>query len=58
MLFESDTMWLIAPLDPREGERYIKLVKEELDTKEIENLYNITARREDYVNPMVDGELS
>lgn len=58
MSFESETMRLIAPLHTREGEMYIELVKDELDIGEIDNLYNITTRREDYVNPTVDGELS
>lgn len=48
-------MWLGAPLDPKEGERYIELVKTELDTKEIDNLYNIKTRREESVNPIADG---
>lgn len=58
MSFESERMWLISPLDPREGERYTKPIKEELDTKEIDNLNNIIAWREDYVNLTTNGELS
>lgn len=51
-------MWLVPPLDPRKGERYIELVKKELYIEEIDHFYNIIARREDYVNPTVDGELT
>jgi hypothetical protein len=38
-------------LDPTEGRRYIELVK----GKEFDNLYNMTMRMYDYVNPTDDG---
>lgn len=58
MTFESNTPTLITPLDPRERARHTELVREDLDNYDVGELYNITARREDYVNPTMDGELS
>lgn len=58
MSLDLDTMILVTPLDPCKGERCIEPIKEELEIEEIDNLYNITTRREDYANPTIDGELS
>jgi hypothetical protein len=45
---------VIVPLDPIEGKRYI----EPMRGNEIDNLYNMIALMDDYVNPIVDGVLS
>lgn len=58
MSFELDVVRLVEMLNPREEERYTKSVRDELEAKAINNLYNITTRREDYVNPTIDGQLS
>lgn len=58
MTFESESLKLTTPLDLIEGTRYTKPVKEEECDEEIAELYNITAWREDYINPIVDEELS
>jgi len=58
MSFETDTLCIIAPLDPNEGDRYNEPVNEYAKNSTIENIYNITGCKEDYVNPIVDGELS
>lgn len=58
MSFKLDTMCVGAPSDSREGERHIELVREDIDSDNVENLYNITTTWEDYVNPIADGELS
>jgi hypothetical protein len=47
-------MKVIAPLDPKERRRYIEPAKGE----EIDNLYKMTTRMDDYVNPTADGALS
>jgi hypothetical protein len=44
-------MKFIAPLDPKEGRRYIEAMKGD----EIDNLYNMTTRMDDYVNPTMYG---
>jgi hypothetical protein len=56
MTFESVEYWVIVPLDPSKGERFIETTF--LDLEEISQLYITTARDEDYVNPTGDGILS
>jgi hypothetical protein len=58
MSFETDTLCVIAPLDPNEGDRYNEPMNEDAQSSIIENIYQITRCREDYINPMMDGELS
>jgi hypothetical protein len=58
MTFERDGLRVIAPLDPDEGQRYTKPIREEDHTYELENIYKLIARQQDYINPMNDGNLS
>jgi hypothetical protein len=51
MIFEVGEMKVIVPLNPKEGMRYIELVKGD----EIDNLYNMIALMDDYVNLTIDG---
>ena len=53
MNFENHDMIFIAPLDPSEGRRYVKPVKEEF-VGGWDHAYNIY---EDYIHPTVDEEL-
>jgi hypothetical protein len=54
MIFEVGELKVTAPLEPSEGKRYIDPPK----GNDIDNLYNMTAWMDDYVNPTIDGELS
>jgi hypothetical protein len=54
MIFELGDLKVIAPLDPTKGNRYIERAR----GNEIDNLYNMTARMDDYVNPTAYGALS
>jgi hypothetical protein len=56
--FEGDGLRVIAPLDPDEGLRYTKTIREEDYAYELENIYKLTARQHDYINPTPDGNLS
>jgi hypothetical protein len=58
MTFEGNGLKFIAPLDPDEGRRYTEPIKEEDHTYELENIYKLTARQEDYINPTTDRNLS
>jgi hypothetical protein len=58
MTFEGDGLRVIAPLDPDEGHRYTEPIKEEDHAYQLENIYKLTARQHDYINPMADGNLS
>lgn len=37
-------MKVVAPLDPKDGERYVKPVRENFDMDDLDNIYNITTR--------------
>jgi hypothetical protein len=54
MIFEVRDLKVTAPLDPTEGKRYIEPAR----GNDIDNLYNMTAQMDDYVNPTADGALS
>jgi hypothetical protein len=57
MTFEGDGLRFIAPLDPDEGRRYTKPIREEDRTYELKNIYKLTKRQHDYINPTTDGNL-
>jgi hypothetical protein len=58
MAFEGDGLKVIATLDPDEGHRYTEPIREEDRAYELENIYKLTARQQDYINPTIDGNLS
>jgi hypothetical protein len=58
MTFERDGLRVISPLDPDEGQRYTKPIREEDRAYEPENIYKLTTRQHDYINPTSDGNLS
>jgi hypothetical protein len=58
MMFEGYGLRFITPLDPDEGQRYTEPIREEDRTYELENIYKLTTRQQDYINPTVDGNLS
>ena len=57
MTFERDGLRVIAPLDPDEGPRYTNPIREEDYAYELENIYKLTVRQQDYINPTADGNL-
>ena len=54
MIFEVGDLKVIAPLDPTERKRYIEPTR----GNEIDNLYNMNAWMDYYVNPTTNGALS
>jgi hypothetical protein len=58
MTFERDGLRVISPLDPDEVLRYIEPIREEDHAYELEKIYKLTARQQDYINPTADGNLS
>jgi hypothetical protein len=58
MTFEGNGLRVIAPLDPDEGHRYTEPIREEDRAYELENIYKLTARQQDYINPTIDRNLS
>jgi hypothetical protein len=57
MTFEGNGIKFITYLDLDEGRRYIESIREEVRAYEIENIYKLTTRQQDYSNPTVDGNL-
>ena len=51
-------MKVVSPIDPLEGQRYVEPVNNEGKGDYLENIYNISALKYDYVNPTVNGNLS
>ena len=56
--FEDDEMRVFVPLDPLEGQRYVEPVFNEVQGGHLDNIYNVTALEEDYINLTADGNLS
>jgi hypothetical protein len=57
MSFETNTLRVVVPLYPYEGDCYNGLVDEDAWSSIIENIYKATGCREDYINPITNGEL-
>jgi hypothetical protein len=53
MSFDMDTSHMISPLDPTNHDRYNELVNEDVKISIIDNIYNITWNKEDYLNLIV-----
>jgi len=53
MIFEVEYLKVTVSLDPSEGRRYVELVK----GKELDNLYKMAMRMDDYLNPTSNGVL-
>jgi hypothetical protein len=58
MTFETYGLRVISPLYSDEGQRYTEPIKEEDRAYELENIYKLASRKQDYINPMTDGNLS
>jgi hypothetical protein len=58
MTFEGDGLRVIAPLDPDKGQRYREPIRAEDHAYELENIYKLKSRKQDYINPTTDGNLS
>jgi hypothetical protein len=56
MAFEVDTLCMITPLDPNEGDMYNEIVDEDASILVIQNIYKIGGHTEGYINPTAYGE--
>ena len=54
MTFEGKGLRVVIPLDPSQGKRYTETLKDE-DQDVLDQIYNITAKEEDYEDPHVEG---
>jgi hypothetical protein len=57
MIVEGNGLRVIAPLYPNECHRYTKPIREEDHAYELENIYKLTSRQQNYINPTTDGNL-
>ena len=58
MTFEDKYIWVITPLDPFQGPRYIEPIRAKEEVRNMESLYQMTANQSDYINPTVEGNIS
>ena len=58
LTFEDSYIMAIAPIDPLEGQRYVDPVNSEGQRDYLDQIYNITSTRDDYVNPTTDIKIS
>ena len=56
MTFEGKDLRVIVPMDPSQGERYTEPLRDE-DQDDLEHIYNITAKEEDYVDLTDEGPM-
>ena len=56
MAFERKALRVVVPLDPAEGAHYTEPVRNFLeDDDDLAQIYKITMRNEDWINPTADG---
>ena len=58
MTFEDKQIWVIAPLDPFQGPRYIEPIRAEEELRNMESFYQMTTNQSDYINPTAEGNIS
>ena len=58
VVIEDDEMRVVSPIDPLEGQIYVKPVYIEGKGEYLDQIYNSTALKDDYINRTVDGNLS
>lgn len=51
-------MRVIVTLDPLDGVRYTDPLREEYSVDEIDNIFQITTKEEEWINPTADGKLT
>jgi len=57
IIFETNIMRMIVPLDPSKGARYTEPVKEEYNAVDIDKIYQVTTKEEEWINPTAEGKL-
>ena len=56
--FENEELWVVAPLDVLEGEKYTESIRDDTSNIEIENIYNVIGSSKYYVNHISNREIS
>ena len=55
MKFEKKSLHIIIPLDPVEGSHYTKPIHDYESDDDLDYIYKIITRDQDWVNPTMDG---
>jgi len=58
MIFEKKSRHVVVPLDLVEGLRYIEQVHNDESENDLDCIYKITARNQDWVNSTANGKIS
>lgn len=58
MTFEKKLLRVVVPLDPTEGPRYTEPVRNFESDDDLDHIYKITVRDQDWANPIVDGRIT
>lgn len=58
MIFKKKSLGVIVAMDPAEGACYTKPVHDEHSDDEMECIYQITVKDQDWVNLIADGRIS
>ena len=51
-------MRVVSPIDPLKGQRYVEPIYNEGHGDYLDQIYNVTSMQEDYINLIVDGNMS
>jgi len=58
MILEKKSLRIMVPLDPMEGSCYTEPMCDDESNDDLDYIYKITTREQDWVNPTVDGRIS
>lgn len=58
MIFEKNSLRIVVPLDPAEAAQYTELVHDDDNDDDLDCIYKITVREQDWVNLTRDGRIS
>ena len=58
MIFENKSLCVVVPLDPAEGSHYTELVRDYESDDDLDQIYKIMARDQDWVNLTADRRIS
>ena len=58
IIFEKKSLCVVIPLDPTEEARYTETVHDEGSDDELDCIYKITTRNQDWVNQTAEGRIS
>jgi len=57
MIFDKKSLHVVVPLDPVEGSCYTEPVHDNEYDNDLDCIYKITMREQDWVNPTLDGSI-